>query len=483
MPNTPPPDPQQPIDNPEDLSRPASSSPTEPQLQRETPGGAESSGHDAYSALRLPEFRLFMTGRTLHSVGSQMANVALSWQVYQATHSATALGLVGLVQALPVIVLALPAGHNADVRDRKNIVLVTQAILALLSLLLAVVSWQGLGVPNFAPLAYTNQMLGLIAASLGEEKARFDDPVVPVILLLLLLSGAASAYLGPARSAIVPQIVPKSVLSNAVTWNSSMFQMSSMLGPALGGLMLWMLDGKAYVYTAVYTVEALAALSVLPTLWPIHVRPVERAPRGRSLESLAAGVSFVWRTKIILATITLDLFAVLLGGAVALLPMFADQVLHVGPAGLGWLRAAPAIGALCMGLLLAHRPPKNAGAAMLWSVAGFGAATIVFGLSENFALSFVMLLLTGALDNISVVIRHTLVQLLTPDSMRGRVSAVNSVFIGASNELGALESGLTAALWGPVAAVVVGGSGTILVVIAAALIWPELRKFGKLNDV
>ncbi len=234
---------------------------------------------------------------------------------------------------------------------------------------------------------------------------------------------------------------------------------------------------------AAYIVSAIFAAIFAVSLGSVRMRGQAPAREPATLKSLAAGVRFVFRTKIILATITLDLFAVLLGGATYLLPIYAKDILHVGAVGFGWMRAVPAIGALLMGLVIAHLPPmKRAGRAMLWAVGGFGAATIVFGLSRSYWLSLAMLFLTGALDNISVLVRHTLVQVLTPDSMRGRVSAVNNIFIGASNELGGFESGLTAKLFGTVTSVVAGGIGTIVVVLATAGIWPQVRKFGSLVD-
>ena len=258
---------------------------------------------------------------------------------------------------------------------------------------------------------------------------------------------------------------------------SSNFEFTCIVGPALGGLLI-----AAYDVPWAYAIDAACALACLAFVLPISA-PQEISPhRAHPLQDLFSGLHFVRESKIILATITLDLFAVLLGGATALLPIFADQILHVGAVGLGWLRAAPSVGAVLMALALAHRPPlRRAGMAMLCAVASFGVATIVFGLSQNFWLSLLALVATGAADNISVVVRHTLVQLLTPDPMRGRVSAVNNIFIGSSNELGALESGVTAALFGPVLSVIGGGIGTILVVLGVAWKWPEVRRMGALQ--
>ncbi len=269
--------------------------------------------------------------------------------------------------------------------------------------------------------------------------------------------------------------MPPHLLGNAVTWNSSGWQLASVAGPALGGLVLWYFEVPAVAYLLTAGCAFLGAGLIAP----VRPRPFASSNlRG----SLLAGVRFVWRTELLLAAITLDLFAVLLGGATALLPIFAKDILNVGPAGLGWLRSAPALGAVCMALVLAHRPPlRRAGRTLLWSVAGFGVATIGFGLSGDPIVSFVLLALTGALDNISVVVRGTLMQTLTPDELRGRVAAVNAVFISSSNEVGAFESGMTADWFGPVASVVGGGIGTILVVVVVMLRWPRLLALGQLH--
>jgi MFS family permease len=281
----------------------------------------------------------------------------------------------------------------------------------------------------------------------------------------------------PARSALVMQTVPTEHFGNATTWSSSGFQTASVFGPALGGLILVKSVPAAYLMDALTQAVFAIFLSLLV------LRPALRSSEPANWRTVSAGIRFVQEHPMILAIITLDLFAVLLGGATYLLPAYADMILHVGSAGFGWLRAAPAIGAVAMGLVMAHRPPmKHAGKALLLAVAGFGVATIVFGLSKNFWLSLLMLGLTGAFDNVSVVVRHTLVQVLTPDEMRGRVSAVNNIFIGASNELGGFESGATARFFGPVASVVGGGIGTIAVVLAVMFVWPEVRRFGSLQQ-
>jgi MFS family permease len=357
------------------------------------------------------------------------------------------LGFVGLVQIVPVLLLALPAGHAADRYSRKHLLILAQGLMAL-----------------------SSAGLAMLSATRGP---------VPLFYGCLFLAGLAQSINRPARWSFLPQLVPGELLAGAVTWNTSAWQVASVAGPALGGLFLALTRGAREVY--LFDLACCAAVIVL--IGSIRARPAPRGVERVSFRSLLAGIDFVRRSEMILAALTLDLFAVLLGGAVALLPIYARDILRVGPTGLGWLRAAPSIGAVAMGLFLAHRPPmRRAGPTLLWAVAGFGAATIVFGLSRHLSLSFVMLLLTGALDNISVVVRGTLVQTLTPDAMRGRVSAVNSIFIGTSNELGGFESGATAQLFGPVASVVGGGIGTILVVLAVALRWPRVRRLGTLSE-
>ena len=439
------------------IERPASAAPTENQLDQEIPGGSEAAGHDPYAALRIGDYWLYCLGWVISVLGQQVQSVAVQWQIFQkmgsGSRGALALGLVGGVQALPVMLLALPAGHLADRFDRRRIVMASQLFACLCSIGLAGATSAG------APVWSLYLLLGLAA------------------------TGQAIGW--PARSALLPQIVPAEVFSNATTWNSSAFQVASVAGPALGGFVV------SFTVVGAYLIDAACSLAFFVFLILMTVRPAPPAREPLTLSSLAAGVRFVWKTQVLLGAITLDLLAVLLGGATYLLPLFADQILHVGAAGFGWLKAAPAIGAFVMAMLIAHRPPmKRAGAAMLWSVAAFGAATVVFGLSRLFPLSFIAFALTGAFDNVSVVVRHTLVQMLPPDRMRGRVSAVNNVFIGASNEIGGLESGLTAWLFaravgpvaGAVASVVLGGVGALAVVAAVALAWPQLRRFGSLHD-
>ena len=410
--------------------------------------------NNAYAVLRIPDFRWYLSGNVPFLIGLNMQTAAISWEIFERTKSYYYLGLVGLVQIVPVIGLFMPAGHLIDRVDRKKILMAALASSALWSAGLTYCS------ATVAPLWW--------------------------MYALLLLIGVARTFVQPARAALLPQIVPREVFSSAVTWHSGTFQLTSVLGPALAGGLI----GLTHSATLIYALTAVLGLVNCGCLAMIRPRPFVPSTEPPTLASLGAGVAFVWRTKVMLGAITLDMFAVLLGGATALLPGYAEDILHVGPAGFGMLRAAPGIGAVCMSFFLAHRPPiEKAGRTLLWAVAGFGAATIVFGLSRWVPLSLAMLFLLGALDMISVVIRHTLVQLLTPDAMRGRVSAVNSMFIGVSNELGEFESGSVASLFsrpkdpgfGPTVSAVVGGLGTLIVVGLVALCWPPLRRYGRLD--
>src|SRR5215216_6933142 len=402
--------------------------------------------HDPYAALRQRDFRLLLIGRFITSFGNEMLSFAIGWELWLRTHKAFALGLVGLVQVIPVILLSLPAGHVADQYNRKRIVLITELFL-------------GLCVLGLGWLSYTEGPLVLIYA-------------------LLLGIGIARAFNEPASSTLLPQTVPPELFSSATTWSTSTWQFASITGPALAGLLVGFFNSVTFIYIF----DALAAVIFCLMISAIQGRRISLAQKSPTIDSLKEGLRFMQRTKVILAAITLDMFAVLFGGAVALLPIYATDILQVGAQGLGILRAAPAVGALIMAFLLAHLPPmQNAGRTLLLSVTGFGLGTIVFGLSTSFLLSLAMLALLGAMDNISVVIRGTLLLTQTPDEMRGRISSVNSIFIGVSNELGSFESGLAASLLGPVIAVVAGGIGTILVVLAVARIWPEMGQLKTLN--
>ncbi len=402
--------------------------------------------HDPYAALRHRDYRRLLGGTILAGLGSEVQATAVGWEVFEQTGRNDLIGYVGLVQFLPVLLFSLPAGQAADRYSRKGQLAVALGLLAV--------------------------------ASLGLAARSFLGADIRLVYPCLLLAGIGRAFSAPARWALVPTVVPAEHLGNAVTWNSSGWQVAFAVGPSLGGLVIALTSGAA----AAYLIAAACAVVTAVLIITITPQSPPRAVEGRSLASLLAGAKFIGRTKLILATITLDLFAVLFGGAIALLPAYAKEILHVGPIGFGWLRAAPALGALGMAVALAHRPPlRRAGRTLLWAVAGFGVATIVFGLSQNFVLSFVMLAVTGALDNISVVVRGTLVQVLTPDAMRGRVSAVNAIFIDSSNRLGDFESGMTAQWFGPVASVVGGGVGTILVVLSVMALWPEVLRLGELH--
>src|SRR6516165_2558625 len=384
---------------------------------------AEPRPHDPYAAFRFGDFTLFTAGNLLSITGRLMLAVAVEWEIYARTHSATALGLVGLAIAVPVVTLSLPAGHLADRVSRKHIILVTQVMSAITSLALALVSYKHLLIPQTAPLHEGNRALAAVAAIFERHHPmfHFDDASVPLIYLLLFIGASARTFSWAARSSFFPTLVPRDTFANAVTWNNSVFQIGSVVGPALSGLLV------AFVgFPLVYLLDALCSFAFFLLVFPIRRSTQKRQQIEESTwKSLIAGVRFVFRRKVILATITLDLFAVLLGGATALMPIFADQILHVGPVGLGWMRAMPAIGAFATALAVAHLPPMNhVGKILLSCVSGFGIATILFGLSNVFWLSLGLLCLVGAFDSVSVIIRGSIVQLVTPDVMRGRVSSV-----------------------------------------------------------
>ncbi len=400
-----------------------------------------------YAAFQSRGFRFFLAGNFLSTIGRQMLSVTVGWEIYRRTGSALALGLIGLAGALPIITLAIPAGQVADRFSRRTILMASQLASACC----------------FTALAYVSH-------------SRAD---VRWIFVLLFLAGVARTFGWAARGAFMVNLVPAEHFNNAVTWNSSAFETASVTGPALAGILL-----VHHPYWIIYVLDAASALLFFLFLLPTPVTSGGTGVRPARLEGLFDGLRFVWRTKIVLATISLDLFAVLFGGATALLPIFADTILHVGPAGLGWLRSAPSIGAICMAMTLAHRRPmQRPGVALLCAVAGFGLVTVIFGLSRSFPLSMAMLILAGACDNVSVVVRHTLVQLLTPDPMRGRVSAVNNVFIGSSNEIGAFESGVTADWFGPIVSVVGGGVATIVTVLLVAMLWRQVVKLGPFSTL
>lgn len=415
-----------------------------------------------------------------------MTSVAVAWQIYQWTNSATALGLVGLLNVIPLLVCSLPAGALADRFDRKLIITLSTTLIAGLSLLLAFVTFFHDAVPRLAMLDTLNAGLRSLALVFEQQadpaSLDFTHPALPVVYAIILAMGVIRILGWPARSAIVPQLVPPAILSNTITWNSSAFEIATMTGPAIGGFLIAWAG-----FPVVYVLDALCGLSLVVLLTRVHVPPPVApavAVGKRSLRNLLAGAEFIWNKKVVLAASGLDMFAVLLGGAVALLPIYADKILHVGPIGLGWLRAAPSIGAFGMAMWIAHRRPmRRPGLTLLWAVAGFGAAIVVFGLSHWFWLSFLALLATGSFDNVSVVVRQSLVQLLTPNHLRGRVTSVNQIFVGSSNEIGTLRAGLMAALVGPIAAVIWGGLGTILTVLVIARAVPQLKNVAPLDQL
>ena len=389
-------------------------------------------------------FALFWASRVLATTGFQMQSVAVGWLVYELTGSAFDLGLVGLAQFVPMLALALVTGHVADNFDRRRIIVVCQAVKAITA----------------------------IALAIGSHYAELPRAAIFAIVFVF---GAARAFEMPTLQSLLPSVVPQAMLPRAIAASASANQAATIGGPALGGFLYAASPAVAFAVCGILYVSCAIAI--------VNVRVVLRtaAREPVSLDSLLAGIRYIRRNGVILGAISLDLFAVLLGGATALLPIYAKDILHVGPTGLGVLRAAPGVGALAMSLYLAHHPPRRrVGRLMFAAVGAFGVATIVFGLSGSIGLSLGALTLLGAFDMVSVVIRSSLVQLKTPDAMRGRVSAVNSVFIGSSNQLGEFESGLTAAWFGAVPSVVIGGIGTIVVVLLWMRLFPELARANRL---
>ena len=406
---------------------------------------SESEAHDPRGPLRHRDYRLYVGHVFLTTLVEKSQTVVIGWDLYERTGSALALGWMGLLQFLPVILLFLPAGQVADRFDRRRVVAAS--------------------------------LLGWSASSALLVYASLAGAGVAWIYVAVVGIGIANVVNRPSRDALMPQLVPRAMLGRAIALNSSLFQAAAIGGPALVGMIIAATQGAATAYA--FNIACTLCASVLMIL--IRRRALEGAQRPRSFRELFGGLEHVWRTKEILGVITLDLFAVLFGGATALLPIYAKDILHVGPAGLGWLTAAMSIGALAASVTQGiRRPFRHQGKAFAWSVAGFGVAIAVFGLSTWFWLSLAALAAAGALDNISVVTRQLVVQFYTPDELRGRVSAVNRVFISSSNELGAFESGLLAALTGPVFTVVFGGVLTIVFVAAGLRYFPALRRMGSL---
>jgi MFS family permease len=401
------------------------------------------------AAFTHPGFVLFQVARFLIVAAVEMQAVAVGWQVYEITKRPLDLGFVGLAQFLPGILLFPISGHASDRFERRKVLSACYCGFTVCFALLL---------------------------TLAERRVHSMTAIYSVLVLL----GVVRSFNSTASRSILPQLVPREHFPNAVAWNATVFQAATILGPSFGGILYALFRGPSVVY-------AFAMLTAIgATLSTFRIRPeVKARPREpMTLRTVFAGLHYIWNKKLILGAISLDLFAVMLGGAVALLPVYAREILHTGPWGLGVMRTAPGVGAALMAVLLAHRPLRGrSGPTLLWSVAGFGVFTIIFGLSRSLTVSLIALLLLGASDMISVIIRSTLTQLATPDQMRGRVTAVDMIFIGASNELGQFESGVTAQWFGTVPAVVLGGIGTLVVIALWAWIFPELRRAGELHTI
>ena len=414
----------------------------------------DSSGEalDPYAALRNPDYRWFIASLGLVTLGLQMQGVVVAWQVYDRTGDPLALGLVGLSEALPFLAVALFGGHAADRVNRLRLCMASTLSLAFCSALLLLFTWRSLS----GPLAMA----------------------VAPIYGIIFLTGIVRAFYRPANVALGTDLLPKELYANGSTWRVSVFHMGMVIGPAVGGVVYaWRGPVTAHCLVMVLLVAGFAGL-LLIRYAPKPVRPRE----GSLFASLAEGLRFVFSRRLLLGAISLDLFAVLFGGAVAVLPVFAKEILNAGPQGLGALRAAPAVGSVLMGITMAHLPPlRRAGRTLLVCVAAFGVAMIAFALSRSFLLSLLLLAASGAVDNVSVVLRATLLQTLTPEHMLGRVSSVNQVFIGSSNEIGAFESGLAARFLGLVPSVVFGGCMTLLAVALTTWKVPELRKMDRIG--
>ncbi|MBK9329684.1 MAG: MFS transporter [Sphingobacteriales bacterium] len=407
------------------------------------------SGKDPYLALRYKEFRAYVLARFLITIALTMQAVIIGYEIYELTNSKLLLGFIGLTEAIPAIGIALYGGYVADKSDKRTMLIGFITLYTVMCLVLLFITQSN------------------VIVFMGNQK------VVILIFLVIFLTGIARSFSGPASFGLAAQIVPREVYQSSITWSSSAWQLGAVLGPAVGGIML----GKLGITVTFFFIVLFLSIAIF-ALMQIEKKPIQYIPQEESVfQSAMQGLKFVVENKVILSCITLDLFAVLFGGAVALLPVYAKDILHVGAEGLGWLRAAQAMGAIIMLLILAYFPiRKNAGIKLLIAVFGFGVFIILFGVSKLFWFSMFCLVMSGALDGISVSIRHTIVQLATPDHMRGRVSAVNSMFIGSSNEIGEFESGATAHLMGTVPAVIFGGCMTCLIVIATYFVSPSIRK-------
>lgn len=404
-----------------------------------------------YAALRIPDFRLFISARFCTTLAIQIQSVAVAFQIYELTGDPLSLGMIGLAEAIPSIGVSLYAGHVADIMQRKKIIVTCISTLLFCS-------------------------LALLLFTLEPGKNLLTFGVFP-IYAVIFISGIARGFFSPALFSFMPQLVPRELYANAITWNSTLWETAAIAGPALGGIL--------YVFGVhiAYTVDVVLMIAGLSLAVMVHNKPLPEITGEEGVaEKIKAGLKFVFNNKLILSAISLDLFAVLFGGAVALLPIFADQILHTGAVGLGVLRAAPSVGALLMAFYITHNPiQKNTGKTLLYCVAGFGVCMIFFAISTNFWLSLAMLIVSGSFDCVSVIIRGTLLQTLTPENMKGRVSAVNHIFIGSSNEIGMFESGVAAKLMGTVRSVIFGGCMTLIVVGVIAKKSKSLRNLQTLH--
>lgn len=404
-------------------------------------------GNKAYDVLKIKDFRNFLLARFFMTFGIQMQSVIVGWQVYEYTKDPFSLGLIGLAEAIPFISVALFGGHVADLISRKKIIVVSTFCYLLCATVLLIF---GINTGYFYPL------FGIIP-----------------VYIIIFITGISRGFFFPAQTAFMAQLVPRELYANSSTWNSLLWHIAAVSGPATGGLLYGFL-GMNFAYSIVVAFVLIA----LFFFFRVKSKPIVKRLIAESLfKSLSTGIKFVFKNQIILGALALDMFAVLFGGAVAMLPVFADQIFHTGPQGLGFLRAAPFFGSVIMSLYLAYNPPvHNSGKKLFLAVSGFGVCIILFAISKNFYLALFLLLLSGMFDNISVVIRSTIIQLFTPDEMRGRVASVNSIFIGSSNEIGSFESGLAARIMGLVPSVIFGGAMTLITVGSAFKLAPKLRK-------
>ncbi len=404
------------------------------------------SSTDAYASLKIRDFKWFVAARFLFTFSTQMQSVVVGWQIYQLTHSALSLGFIGLAEVVPFFGITLFAGHIADIVHRKKIILISNIVYFACAVILLFISTS----------------LDIVLSVHGAFP----------IYIIIFITGLARGFMTPAQTAFAAQLVPRGLFGNASTWSSLAWQTAEVTGPAAGGLIYGFAGvGSAYSVVAIMSAAGFLFFTLITNM-PVP----EHSSRESVMKSIRGGLKFVFSRQIILSALTLDMFAVFFGGAVSVLPIFADQILHTGAKGLGFLRAAPALGEILMSVYQAHHPFfEKAGRNLLICVAGFGLSMILFAVSKNFYLSLSLLLLSGLFDNVSVIIRATIIQIFTPDEMRGRVSSVNGIFLGSSNELGSFESGVAATLMGLVPSVIFGGTMTLLVVAALRKLAPKLK--------